>query len=163
MEDRSHKLLSCLFAFCTLVLSGCSSDTGSTFSALIDFSKDTYPEAVAEVTGLSIREDWGRWSDADVAPKVTIRFKKPLPKTFAITLVAQANEKNDNPVVRVGSFEQEIFIQSVGEQVSLDVDLHEPADTIEIIPPHPASPKELGINSDRRKLGVGLYSLKVEE
>jgi len=162
MESRRQNFLSCWLFAGLLLLSGCGKDA-PTFSTEIDFSKDSYPDSVAEIRGLSAKEAWGRWSDADIERKVTIRFKKPLPKTFALTLVAQANAQNDNPTIRIGSFEQELLVQGVEDPISIDVDLPATADTIEIIPPKPVSPKALGVNEDTRKLGVGLYSLKIEE
>jgi len=43
----------------------------------IDFTQSGYPDFIAEVTGLSGHEPWGRWSEGD---KATFRFKERLPK-----------------------------------------------------------------------------------
>jgi phosphoglycerol transferase len=160
MANRYRNLMG-FIVVAVLLLSGCGDKT-PTYTAEINFAEDPYPDFVAEVKGLSAKEDWGRWSDADIAPTVVIRFKEPLPKKFTLTLKAQVNLDNESPKLKIGKFEQELFIQQIGESVSVPVELTEPADTIEIIPTKPMTPKELGINDDARRLGVGLFSLRIE-
>jgi phosphoglycerol transferase len=162
MENRYRKLMGLVLLLGTLVLAACGKQTEPVSVMEINFNQDTYPDFVAEVKGLDQKEDWGRWSNADVSPTVIIKFKNPLPKNFTLTLTAQVNQQNESPRVRIGAYEQELFIQKTGETVSIPVDLEESADTIEIIPANPIAPKKLGVNSDTRKLGVGLYSLKIE-
>lgn len=129
----------------------------------IDFAADSYPDSVLEITGLSGKESWGRWTDANVAPTAKIRFKRPLPKQFTLVITGQSMPEHEANKVRVGSFQQEFFIHGVGDTTKIYVDLTSEPDAIEIVPLNPASPKELGLNADERKLGVGLMKIKIED
>lgn len=39
-----------------------------------------------DATGLSLQEEWGRWSDADLADSVTFKYKDLLPQKFELTV-----------------------------------------------------------------------------
>ena len=49
----------------------------ATLAEGVDFSRETLPDFLSAVEGLSLREDWGRWSDANVAPSVKLTFAAP--------------------------------------------------------------------------------------
>jgi phosphoglycerol transferase len=129
----------------------------------IDFRSENYPEQVAEITGLSGREPWGRWSDANLAPTVTIHLKHPLPSRFILSISGQTAQKGVLSTVRIGGFKEDFFIQDIGDEVSIPVKLDSPQQVLELIPSHPLSPKELDLNGDTRKLGIGLTTLKIQQ
>lgn len=135
----------------------------------IDFSKSGYPSFLAEVSGMSDREDWGRWTDGPVAK---FRFKQPLPSKFTLLISAGAIGPNfGNPItVRAGNVQKE-FTNKVATAATppgvaafaLNFEGVDRTDTIEIIPPKPTRPKDINPKSDdARMLGVALVSLKVQ-
>jgi phosphoglycerol transferase len=133
----------------------------------IDFTKPGYPSFLAEVQGMSIREDWGRWTDGNVAAAAKFRFKQPLPKSFTIVLRANAFGPNlGKPVkVRVGGVEKS-FVHNDGaaaDTYRLAFEVPGVADTIEIVAPASISPNEQNSASqDKRKLGVGITRMQFE-
>jgi hypothetical protein len=131
----------------------------------IDFSKSSYPDYLIRVSGLSQREDWGRWTDANMGSIAKIKFKGLLPEKFTLELKASAFGPNIGiPIkIRVGSIEKKFTLPDEKEKIlSLDFKGVKNTDTIEIIPPKPASPYEIdSINQDRRKLGLKLFYLKI--
>jgi hypothetical protein len=50
----------------------------------IDFSQAVYPLDVDYVRGMSGREPWGRWSDADRGPAVSILLREPRSGTLCL-------------------------------------------------------------------------------
>jgi len=161
MKDVNRLSNSVFLAFAFVAVAACAPKSRQVLQE-IDFSAASYPDSVAEVTGLSISESWGRWTDANVATTTKIRFKEPLPKQFTLVVKAQSLPGHESAKIRIGSFQQEFFIHSVGDVAKIYVDLTNQPDTIEIIPSLPVSPKELGLNSDARKLGVGLMKISIE-
>lgn len=160
MHSKSLKR-SLLAALVTLVI-GCSKKPPHDIIA-IDFSSENYSEQVAEVTGLSGKEPWGRWSDANVAPTVIIRLKQPLPTKFTLSIAGQSAQKGAMSTLHIGEFKEDFLVQDVGDEVAIPVKLNSPQSIIEIIPANPRTPKELGVNGDTRKLGIGLITLKIQE
>lgn len=135
----------------------------------IDFKKPGYPTFLAEVTGMALREDWGRWTDG---PAAKFRFRKPLPAKFTLVINAGAIGPNfGNPViVRAGKVEREFTVTDPAAATppglatfNLNFDGVDGADAIEIVPPKPVRPKDMNPQSDDgRMLGVGLVGLKVQ-
>jgi hypothetical protein len=133
----------------------------------IDFSKPGYPTFLAEVQGMSGREDWGRWTDGRLAPAARFKFKQPLPKTFTLVIKAGVFGPNlGKPVaVRVGGVEKTFVHKdnAKAETYRLSFELPGAADTVEIAPPEPTSPKEQNsANQDQRKLGVSIIRLQFD-
>lgn len=139
----------------------------ATLSEGIDFRKEGYPDFLMAVYGMSGREDWGRWTDANLAPSAKFLFKKPLPEKFTLELKAVAFGPNiGEPVkVKAGNVEKSFTVKSPsmdGEVFRIEFDGVK-GNTIEIIPPKPTAPKDAGVNPDTRKLGVGLIYMKILE
>lgn len=133
----------------------------ATLAEGIDFTKSGYPTFIAEVTGMSGYEPWGRWTDG---AKAVFRFIQPLPKQF--TLVIQANVFGPNLgeaiKIKVGTAEQEFKVTEQGQTHRLNFILSEPVDTLELLIPKPTSPKDLQSGEDPRKLGLGLIKLQIQ-
>lgn len=132
------------------------------------FNLDGLPKNVLSVNGLSRREAWGRWSDANVASKITIQYTERLPQKFKMLLTAKAWGKNINkPVdIRVGNNIQNVRLQSKSGTYELSFDDVD-HDTIEIHVPYPQDSwvgSAVGIptlDNTLRKIGIGLVSLRI--
>ncbi len=130
----------------------------------VDFTRSGLPSFVENLDGLSARESWGRWSDANIAPEVNLQFTDPLPKRFILHLRAQAFGPNaGHPVIVVIGQQIRSFVPTTDmQEFSLQFDSVNGAQRIEIRPPQPVSPSELGISADARKLAIGLQKLWIE-
>lgn len=131
----------------------------------IDFKKRDYPYFLAEVSGISGYEHWGRWSDAAAGPVAKFRFKQTLPSKFTLEVIANAYGPNIGaPVkVRVGGVEKTFVINNNTDRYSLVFKTDGTAYILEITPPKPTSPNEIDPKSgDTRKLGIGFISLKIK-
>lgn len=132
----------------------------------IDFSRRAWPNFVKDVHGLSEREPWGRWSDARLEPGVKFDFINPLPDRFTLVLSARPFGLNGEQTVliRVGDQTHRVLLQSPETLIRLPITLSGVrVNSIEFIPQKPQSPKELGTNTDKRKLGIGFVHMRVEE
>ncbi len=132
----------------------------------IDFGEREYPDFLAEVTGMSGHESWGRWTDAATGPVAKFRFKQPLPKKFTLEIVARAFGPNYGvPVkVQVGRVEKTFLLNPKNmTPYPMVFETDGAADTLEITPPKPTSPNDIDPrDGDKRKLGIGLTSLKIK-
>jgi phosphoglycerol transferase len=138
----------------------------ATLAQGIAFGKPGYPTFLREVHGVSGHEPWGRWTDANLAPAVRLRFAKPLPARFTLELTATGMGSNAyQPVkVRAGGVERTLVIGNPSKGAQQLAFEGVSGDTIEIVPPTPARPGELNpANTDTRRLGLGLESLKIQE
>lgn len=134
----------------------------ATLAEGIDFAKPGYPAFIAETSGMSGYEPWGRWTDGE---KAIFRLTQLLPKQF--TLVIQANAFGPNlgeaVKVKIGAAQQEFKVSEQYQTYRLDFTLPEPVDTIEFLIPKPSSPRELKVGDDPRKLGIGLIKLQIQD
>ena len=129
----------------------------------IDFSQAWLSPAVGTIKGLSGREQWGRWSDADVHPQVEIRFRDPLPARGSLTLTARAFGPNiGQPMrIRIGGHETELRFDACDTTAVATYALQQAPLSLEIAPPHPVPPRDLGVSQDPRRLGIGLVRLTI--
>ena len=136
----------------------------ATLSDGMDFSRAEMPDFLAGLNGLSGAEHWGRWSDALVSPAVSLQFVKPLPDHFVLHLRAQGFGPNaGRPTqVTVGDETQTFLPASEPADYALSFSNRHGANQISIKPVQPTSPSDLGINSDGRKLGLGLRRMWIE-
>lgn len=117
--------------------------------------------AMAEqLDGFGISEQWGRWSTGKQA---TLRFSRPLPRDLVLTLHARAFGPNTGQpfILRVGARQAQFELGAEPGDVTLRLPTDGRQDTITILVPQPVSPRALGINPDRRTLGIGLHSILV--
>lgn len=127
-----------------------------------DFSREGNPQFIKKISGLAGREDWGRWSEQNV---VTIDLSSPLPpKKYTLEIQAKGfgpNTDSDTQVI-VGSVVSKIRLSESANTFSIPIEIKTPIYRIEIVPPKPSSPHDLyPSNTDSRKLGVGLKSLRI--
>lgn len=122
------------------------------------------PTSVKSFKGISRPEEWGRWSNANLAPEVNIEYTDPLPERFDVVITARAFGPNAHrPIpVRVGDEEQQL---NLGEDFSTTT-LHFTNPTgsrnLIIAPPEPQE-SNVGniIGQDPRKLGIGMVDIKI--
>lgn len=122
------------------------------------------PQSVASYSGLSRAENWGRWSNANLAPVVTINYTHPLPEEFTLQISAKGYGPNiGQPVVVSVGDEQHSFIPTASmADYSLQFTRHGNSRTLVITPPSPVeSMLDNIIGQDPRKLGIGLKSLQI--
>jgi peptidoglycan/xylan/chitin deacetylase (PgdA/CDA1 family)/glycosyltransferase involved in cell wall biosynthesis len=129
----------------------------------VDFRKQELPKLLLFSDGMSHVESWGRWSDANVANAVTLRFVDPLPRRFRMEIVCRAFGPNVNQpcLIEVGDQRQTIWPSVKDGLHALDFSVDKTAKTIAIQPALPSSPSSLNAGSDHRRLGVGLVELKI--
>ena len=125
--------------------------------------KDGIPDFLAQVEGLSPAESWGRWSDAGLARRVRLEFVAPLPRSFVLEISAAAFGPNIGVPVKVivGGEEKEVTFTAQQTVASVRLDNGSGSRTIELVPPKPTSPSSLGLGADRRRLGIGIATIKV--
>jgi len=136
------------------------------FSEGVDFTRLTWPEFIKDVQGVSGPEPWGRWSDARLDYGARFDFFSPLPTRFTLHLSARPFGRNGEQeiLVKVGDQTHRVTLRTGDPEIRLPIVLtSDRVDSIEFIPQEPVSPKELGINDDVRKLGIGFVRMHFEE
>eukprot|EP00439_Symbiodinium_sp_Y106_P088923 s1_g1459.t1 len=130
----------------------------------IDFSLTGFPDFVRRAQGLSVQEPWGRWSDANVAPTIRFDFSSGLPEQFVLILdlITFGPNASQPMSVVVGNSTYQVVLPAGEGTVRLPVQNPEGADFIEMRPPHPVSPADLRLSTDKRRLAIGLRKLIVE-
>ena len=138
----------------------------ATLAEGIDFKRSAYPTFLKEASGLDGVEDWGRWTNANIAPSVKLRFNEPLPQKFSVEIQATAFGPNVNSPVTIivgNNIKQVSITNEPNKTYKIFFDNADSANTIEIVPPKPTSPHDLNpANADSRKKGIGLISLKIK-
>lgn len=111
--------------------------------------------------GFGPPEGWGRWTIGD---RAVLRFPRPLPASFRLTLRARALGPNvgRDVQIRIGSAHRTVRFGDEPSDVSLDVRTSIRCREIGIVVPQPVSPRSLGLGADDRPLGVGVVSLLIE-
>lgn len=135
----------------------------ATLSDGISFSKGGYPNFVADVKGISNAEQWGRWTDATLAPSAVVKLVTPVSGNATLHLKMRdffGINKDQKIPVRFGDQKQEIDLTGDGDQVfDLKFTGLKNADEVEITPAKTSEPKA----ADARKMGVGLIELSIKQ
>lgn len=129
------------------------------------FSRPGIPEFVAFTTGLSVVEDWGRWSDAVLSPTVRVTMREPLLGDVCLVIKAHTTPKQvgRDIWVRMGGVTQSWLPETEAVRTyQFDFILPEPVSIIEVEPTAPGYPADWDQgNTDLRKLGIGFHHLAV--
>lgn len=123
------------------------------------------PESVKTFNGISRPESWGRWSNANLAPEVTIEYQQPLPEQFTLKMNAKAFGGNIGQpiIVKVGNDEHSIILGEEISEVVLHIDNAEGSHLLTIIPPAPELSNEGNIlGHSPRKLAIGIQDIEIE-
>jgi phosphoglycerol transferase len=112
------------------------------------------------IEGLYSPETWGAWSDG---PELVLTFENSFDKPFILRLnVVHVFMENLKEPLRIsaGGDEKELRISGPGEY-SIVITPVEPTFSLTIAIPATMSPRDLGINQETRKLGIGLSSITI--
>jgi len=92
-----------------------------------------------------------------------MEFAFPLPKRFTLALIASAFGPNvDQPFrIRIGQDEQSFRLSASPKEVSLTFNSTGTERTAVITIPKPVTPKEMGMGSGDRHLGIALHQLRI--
>lgn len=136
-------------------------------------NKLSFNEIDKDIFGLSVKESWGRWSEAE-AVRFRIKFLWLNKKSENIAL-----KVNGHPFINSKHKRQNVDVFVNGEKISTwNFEYGKPApDTTILIPitklqntrmcelrfeiGNPVSPKRLGMGADPRKLGFGFESIEI--
>ena len=130
----------------------------------LDFqdAKQVLPPSLLEVSGLSARESWGRWSSTD---QVTVHFANCLPKgKLTIDVRGHAFGPNIGKPVKlfIGSSQASITLGEFDKDARVTLNNQaECENKLVLLVPEKASPLELGISNDTRTLGLGLIQIGI--
>ncbi len=141
----------------------CCESYPASFEEGADFSRPGLPDFMRSVRGLSLREDWGRWSDGD---RVEFEFRWMLPKRFSLLLGGYAVGDNAGRPIRVtaGGCTRELRMEGPPARgYRLRFRLREPAHVLVFEIPHPATRAELWSDRawDPRELGIAFERLAI--
>lgn len=127
---------------------------------VIDFRRSTWPGVLGRVDGLSHPEPFGRWSNA---ANVDLQLATPVTGHLQILLEARAFGPNVGQrfTLQLGDQEQTFTLGDETREILLDFELSGPAQRIRIKVPQPISPRELGMSTDDRLLGIALHKLQI--
>jgi len=123
------------------------------------------PTYLSEARGLAEPEDWGVWSEGK---RVELVFRRWLPAAFTLILHARAFGPNASAAipVTVGGITRQMAMKGKRrKKYQLDFSGHGDDSTIMTFSiPYPVAPAELspGTSSDRRQLGLGFVSMRIE-
>lgn len=133
----------------------------NTLSEGVDFTQQGLPMFLEDVQGLSVQEDWGRWSDANVAPAVELNFVRSLPARFTlhIRMTGYGPNVGQPSVIEIGRQTQTVTPGAEMREFNLRFDNIDAAHRIRIRPRLPISPQQRGVGTDARLLGVGIQKL----
>ncbi len=144
--------------------------TGSSSQVMIGsqfaFNEPALPRFIKSVSGLSVAEQWGRWSDANISPSAGIEFASALPENVKLRLELKPFGPNANqPItIRFGDHTEKFILKPGNNVVVLEIARSgTPVTEIELNPFSPVAPESLGLSEDKRKLGVGLVKIEAFE
>ena len=132
----------------------------TSFERTIDFTHPFRFGLVKQISGLSVAQPFGRWSDSRA---VQIELFEPLPRWFDLCLTAYAFGPNVQLPFEIGiGDEGKAFrLSSTPSEVCISFNTSGGERVITISVPQPTSPKQLGMDNDDRMLGIALTKIKI--
>lgn len=127
------------------------------------FSALRFPSCLAEVTGLSWAEEWGRWSDG---AEVVMRFTHPLPSRIGIELVAApvASMLYRKTILSLGRSRKALTLTAPDKRLyTLILDNPNASDTLKFLIPKTHCPADVDGQTDTRELGVQFMRMTIVE
>lgn len=127
------------------------------------FNQSDIPCFFESISGVSSVEEWGRWSNENLAPAVRLKFTQSLPKGFTLEIKARVYGPNIGKPVKivVGDEQQDALFKNQYTVTKIHFANTRNARDIVITPPHPQSPKDAGESIDERRMGIALVSMKI--
>jgi phosphoglycerol transferase len=135
-------------------------DRPGSLQRTVDFSHPFRFGIVKRISGLSVPQPLGRWSDSR---EVQIEMFSALPPKFDLHLTARAFGPNCQlPFsIRIGHQTKTFRLASSPSDVSFSFTTDGNEKLIMIEVPQPTSPKQLGMSSDNRRLGIALTKISI--
>jgi len=130
------------------------------------FNRPGLPQWVWSTRGLSVRDDWGRWTDSDLALTAGLTFAHAFDGDVCLDFTARAVPwiVGQDIEVKMGSEQQPFRVSSEGlSEYRLQFEgLHGAKDLDFVLPPHLPPVKERAPqNPDTRRLGINLSLLRL--
>jgi phosphoglycerol transferase len=132
----------------------------------IDFKINGLPSFLKKISGLSGPEDWGRWSDRNLADDVTFEMVEPLPKEFELVVQLIPFTPNVNKIIdiQIGDLIFPVTLLEGKNEYKLKITLDSNTyHKIIFIIHNSKTPKSLGMNIDTRDIGIGFVDLKINK
>ncbi len=130
-----------------------------------DFAGTVYPQEVDYLRGLSLPEPWGRWSDASMAPAVTILLREPLSGSLCLDVRFRATPLQAGAPVMIRLGDQSATVvpsDTEPRDYRIEVQLTKAARSIHLEPSRPAPPSGWDPqNRDPRRIAIGLIRLQL--
>lgn len=131
----------------------------------IEFARVGLPDWVDYTAGFSVRESWGRWSDADVAKKPTIMLTRPITGPVCAVFTARPSPPLVGKAFALRFGDEAKYVPFSTPDFAtyrVDFDVTRGAERIEFIFPGELPPlKEFDSRTtDKRRLGIALVNLK---
>ncbi len=130
-----------------------------------DFTETVYPQEVDYLRGLSVRESWGRWSDASLGPAVSVLLRAPLSGRLCLDVRFRATPLQAGaPVaIRIGDYRATVVPPDTEPRdYRLEVQLGKPAGSIDLEPSRPAPASGWDPqNPSPRRIAIGLIRLQL--
>ena len=130
-----------------------------------DFASTVYPQEVDYLRGLSLPEPWGRWSDASMAPAVSILLREPLSGSLCLDVRFRATPLQAGAPVMIRLGDQRVTVtpsDTEPRDYRIEAQLHRPAWSIHLEPSHPAP--SIGWDPQTRnprRFAIGLIRLQL--
>jgi phosphoglycerol transferase len=130
----------------------------------IDFRVPVVPEFVTSIHGFSGLEDFGRWTNADIA---RIVLEHPLPRKVKVSLTLRAHETNVKQPILVVVGGRAQVLKSVTYKLKtfqLKFRCRFESQMIELFIPNAISlnHESAGVNSDTRRIGLGVQLIELK-
>lgn len=133
----------------------------SAWPKTIDFSNINSQSDLKEVSGFSIQEPFGRWTEG---VESSLTFDEPLPASFKLSLRASTLPTNigKSVAILVGKSRYTFKLSDIPKDYELDITL-DPSNVYKMVfeIPFSISPKEIGLNADTRRLGIFIEKIKI--
>jgi phosphoglycerol transferase len=125
-----------------------------------DFRKNTIPAGIQSITGFSVLESFGRWSEAD---EVHITFSEDLPYRYDLAITGFAFGPNRQAMFKLTAGNDQKSFKLTGEPstIHMIVSTDKTHNSLRIKIPYPVSPKTLGLSDDNRHLGIAISSIVI--
>ena len=130
-----------------------------------NFADTAYPQEVDYLRGLSLPEPWGRWSDASMAPAVSILLREPVSGGICLDVRFRATPLQAGVPVTISLGDQGATVvpsDTVPRDYRIEVQLTKPVWAIHLEPSRPApsgdwNPQTAG----PRRSAIGLIRLQL--
>ena len=129
---------------------------------IINFNNYNLPYFVNTISGMSIIENWGRWSDRNISENVDIFFKDILPNNFKLIFKVRSLLPKNSIKIIIGKQTHIITITDKDTIFNISIGLNgELVQKISFTAFFNAKPSEVRDSKDNRLVGIGFSWLKI--